>query len=112
MCIRDSVSGVSFDPSNPLILNDVPLSTGSPSKGYTDLGTHTVDLTDTINNLDTLSSKTFYNNEGILPSQYGPYTEYRVPSGSTGSNRQRIVVGYDGTMFYTPDHYNTFIPLN
>jgi filamentous hemagglutinin len=106
------VSGISFDANNPYVLNDVPLSAGSPSKGYADLGTHTVDLTDTVSNLDSLPSKTFYNNEGILPSQYGPYTEYQVPSGSTGSNRQRIVVGNEGTMFYTPDHYNTFIPLN
>ena len=56
---------------------------------------------------------TFYNNPlkqgGYLP-QGVQYREYVVPtSGLLGPGLQRIVVGSDGSWYYTPDHYKTFI---
>ncbi|MEN5182178.1 ribonuclease domain-containing protein, partial [Comamonas testosteroni] len=42
----------------------------------------------------------------------GYYTEYVVPTpGINGPGPQRIVTGQGGEMFYTPDHYGTFIPV-
>ena len=43
----------------------------------------------------------------------GFYKEYVVPTpGVKGPGPQRIVVGNDGKMYYTPDHYDSFIPVN
>ena len=55
----------------------------------------------------------FYNNPykqgGYLP-QGVQYKEYVVPTdGIYGPGIQRIVVGNDGSWYYTPDHYDTFI---
>lgn len=48
-----------------------------------------------------------------LPAQApGYYREYVHPTpGVSGPGPQRVVVGQGGEMFYTPDHYQTFIPL-
>lgn len=58
-------------------------------------------------------STTFGNNEGLLPRQpAGYYTEYVVPTpGVNGVGPQRIVTGQNGEVYYTPDHYKTFIPV-
>ncbi|AXF20261.1 cell surface protein [Burkholderia pyrrocinia] len=58
-------------------------------------------------------STTFSNNEGLLPRQpAGYYTEYVVPTpGVNGVGPQRIVTGQNGEVYYTPDHYKTFIPV-
>lgn len=54
----------------------------------------------------------FYNDparQGYLP-QGIQYKEYVVPTyGIRGPGPQRIVVGADGSWYYTPDHYDTFI---
>ena len=83
--------------------------------------TGTVDLQPT---LDRISSgvrfphrndgTTFYNNQGSLPAQpSGYYREYVHPTpGVSGPGPQRIVAGQAGEMYYTPDHYRTFIPIN
>jgi filamentous hemagglutinin len=43
----------------------------------------------------------------------GFYKEYVVPTpGVKGPGPQRIVAGSDGKMYYTPDHYDSFIPIN
>ncbi|MDX2147681.1 MAG: RHS repeat-associated core domain-containing protein [Planctomycetota bacterium] len=43
----------------------------------------------------------------------GYYTEYVHPTpGVNGPDPQRVVVGRGGEMYYSPDHYGTFIPLN
>jgi filamentous hemagglutinin len=35
-----------------------------------------------------------------------------VPTpGVSGPGPQRIVTGKNGEMYYTPDHYDTFIPI-
>ncbi|WP_407082811.1 ribonuclease domain-containing protein [Pseudomonas germanica] len=40
------------------------------------------------------------------------YTEYVHPTpGIAGPGPQRIVVGKGGEMYYTADHYKTFIPI-
>jgi guanyl-specific ribonuclease Sa len=56
----------------------------------------------------------FKNLEGRLPKQSaGYYTEYVVPTpGNKKAGVQRIVTGKNGEYYYTPDHYQTFIPLN
>lgn len=56
----------------------------------------------------------FGNREGRLPKKpKGWYREYVVPTpGQNGPGPQRIIVGREGEAFYTPDHYETFVPLN
>lgn len=56
----------------------------------------------------------FQNRAGDLPRKpAGYYTEYVHPTpGVSGPGPQRIVVGKGGEMFYTADHYKTFIPIN
>ena len=61
-----------------------------------------------------LPRDTFTNREGLLPSRpAGYYKEYVHPTeGISGPGSQRIVRGAGGEMYYTPDHYKTFVPLN
>ncbi|MFE4111437.1 VENN motif pre-toxin domain-containing protein, partial [Kosakonia sp. YIM B13611] len=53
----------------------------------------------------------YKNKSGSLPEKpAGYYTEYVHPTpGIDGPGPQRIVVGKEGEMYYTPDHYETFI---
>ncbi|MFY3849840.1 hemagglutinin repeat-containing protein, partial [Achromobacter xylosoxidans] len=55
----------------------------------------------------------FRNNGLDLPQKpAGYYTEYVHPTpGISGPGPQRIVVGKGGEMYYTADHYKTFIPI-
>ncbi|MBN3804327.1 ribonuclease [Paraburkholderia sp. Ac-20336] len=48
-----------------------------------------------------------------LPAQApGYYTEYVVTTpGVSGPDPQRIVTGQGGEIYYTPDHYQTFVPV-
>jgi len=56
----------------------------------------------------------FQNREGLLPRQpQGYYREYVHPTpGVNGPGAQRIIQGQNGELYYSPDHYGTFIPLN
>lgn len=56
----------------------------------------------------------FKNKEGLLPSKPdGYYKEYVHPTpGVEGAGKQRIVQGAEGELYYTPDHYQTFVPIN
>lgn len=56
----------------------------------------------------------FQNREGLLPAQSpGYYNEYVVPTPSvSGPGPMRIVTGQGGELYFTPDHYQTFVPLN
>ena len=57
----------------------------------------------------------YQNREGLLPLQpRGYYTEYVHPTPGLGSDAglQRIVRGNGGDMYYSPDHYTTFLPIN
>lgn len=54
---------------------------------------------------------TFQNRERRLPSKpSGYYKEYVHPTPkSSGPGPQRVIVGRDGDVWYTPDHYKTFV---
>jgi len=56
----------------------------------------------------------FGNREGRLPKRPKDwYREYVVPTpGQKGPGPQRIILGREGEAFYTPDHYESFLPLN
>lgn len=53
----------------------------------------------------------FHNRSRSLPIKpSGYYREYVVPTqGVSGPGPQRLVIGKEGEVYYTPDHYNTFI---
>lgn len=53
---------------------------------------------------------TFQNREGRLPRKApGYYEEWVVPTpGESGPGPQRLVVGADGDVWYTHDHYRSF----
>jgi guanyl-specific ribonuclease Sa len=55
----------------------------------------------------------FQNKENILPSADGvTYREYVHPTlGVNGPGAQRIVISSDGHVYYTPDHYKTFLKI-
>ncbi len=55
----------------------------------------------------------FRNREGRLPERpQGYYKEYVHPTrGSSGPGTQRIIQGANGEVYYTPDHYKTFIQI-
>jgi hypothetical protein len=83
--------------------------------------TGTVDLRPTLNRIDNgiphphrNDGSTFRNNEGLLPSQPdGYYTEFVHPTpGINGPGPQRIIQGQGGELYYTSDHYGSFVPLN
>jgi len=52
----------------------------------------------------------FQNREHLLPPQpAGHYREYVHPTpGLRGPGPQRVILGADGEVFYTPDHYASF----
>lgn len=56
---------------------------------------------------------TFFNREGILPSQRrGYYREYTVQTPrSRDRGARRIVAGADGDLYYTDDHYDSFAQI-
>lgn len=57
----------------------------------------------------------FRNAEGRLPSSTDPnyYREYVHPTpGISDAGPQRVVVGRNGETYYSPDHYDTFIPIH
>jgi guanyl-specific ribonuclease Sa len=55
----------------------------------------------------------FKNVEGLLPKQnVGYYREFVHPTpGVNGPGAMRVVTGQNGQMWFTPDHYKTFIPI-
>ena len=56
---------------------------------------------------------TFFNREGFLPFEdEGYYEEYTVETpGSPDRGARRLVVGARGEVFYTADHYASFIEV-
>jgi len=56
----------------------------------------------------------FRNDQGLLPRQpTGYYQEFVQPTpGVGGAGPQRIIQGQGGELYYTPNHYRTFVPLN
>lgn len=77
----------------------------------------TVDVRSTVEGIrpGSLSPRNvFQNREGLLPSKpSGYYEEFVHPTpGINGVGPQRIVRGAGGELYYTPNHYESFIPLN
>lgn len=77
----------------------------------------TVDLTETLDRIDAgrrlrfaNDGSVFQNREGRLPRKpAGHYREFVHPTpGLGGPGPQRVVVGADGEIYYTADHYKTF----
>lgn len=58
-----------------------------------------------------IGGDTFRNSEGILPRTSGvTYTECDIDTnGKSERGSKRIVFGSNGRIFYTADHYNTFV---
>ncbi len=57
----------------------------------------------------------FQNREGLLPDLPSGllYREYTVPTpGSPDRGARRLVVGDDGSVYYTSDHYSSFTRLD
>lgn len=56
---------------------------------------------------------TFQNREGRLPKKAsGYYKEYVHPTpGESGPGPQRIILGKEGEIWYTPDHYKSFVQI-
>ncbi|WP_333903629.1 ribonuclease domain-containing protein, partial [Achromobacter insolitus] len=81
----------------------------------------TVDLGPTLDRIKSGGSYPHRNDGSIFqnrardlpPKPAGYYTEYVHPTpGVSGPGPQRIVVGKGGEMYYTADHYRTFIQIN
>ena len=54
----------------------------------------------------------FSNRQGILPKISGKYIECDINANGTDRGPERIVFSSDGSkIYYTPDHYTTFIEL-
>ncbi|MFN8009048.1 MAG: ribonuclease domain-containing protein [Terriglobia bacterium] len=57
---------------------------------------------------------TFKNREGLLPTKpEGYYREFTVQPGPrvTGRGADRLVVGQEGEVYYTPNHYGSFVRI-
>ena len=56
----------------------------------------------------------FQNRERRIPAKgTGYYKEYVHPTaGESGPGPQRVIIGQQGEVWYTPDHYRTFIRIN
>jgi uncharacterized protein RhaS with RHS repeats len=87
--------------------------TGKPCEG-------TVDLKPTLDRINSgerfphrNDGSVFKNNEKLLPQKAeGYYKEFVQPTpGIKDPGPQLIITGTGGEMYYTPDHYRTFIPL-
>lgn len=88
--------------------------TGAIFKGTTDLGP-TLDRIKTGKKFPHRNDGSIYrNNSKSLPLQRdGYYREYVHPTpGISGPGPQRIIVGEGGELYYTPDHYRSFVPIN
>ena len=92
----------------------------TPTRFVTNAKGVTTDLQPTLNRIATggkfphvRDGSVFRNAEGLLPQQnLGHYLEFVHPTpGIPGPGPMRIVTGQGGYMWFTPDHYRTFIPI-
>lgn len=62
---------------------------------------------------DERDGATFENREDLLPDRpLGYYQEYTVPTpGEDDRGPRRLVVGEDGEVYYTADHYASFVRI-
>jgi len=84
------------------------------------VGTGTIDLQPTLTRIRTGGSfphrndgSIFGNREGRRPSKpRGYYQEYVHPTpGVRGPGPQRVIKGQGGELYYTPDHYRSFVRI-
>jgi hypothetical protein len=58
----------------------------------------------------------FYNREGLLPiKNKGYYEEYEIKTPNwiyNNAGPERIVLGKNGEIYYTSDHYNSFLDIS
>ena len=75
------------------VLDKIEKNNGTPPSGYK-------------------GGKIFQNSDKKLP-EGTTYKEYDVNPNIAGQNRgsERIVIGNDGTVWYTNDHYETFLKM-
>ena len=85
----------------------------STSKGLVDLAPTLERITKGIKYPHKNDGSIFKNAQKLLPSKpAGYYTEYVVPTpGVSHAGLQRIIKGSGGEMYFSPDHYSTFIPI-
>jgi guanyl-specific ribonuclease Sa len=81
------------------------------------VGRGTVDVRATVEGIKSGTTQprgVFQNHEGLLPKQpSGYYQEFVHPTpGVNGVGPQRIIQGQGGELYYTPNHYESFVPLN
>jgi guanyl-specific ribonuclease Sa len=60
------------------------------------------------------TARSFMNRENLLPPRPpGHHREYVDPTeGMAGPGPRRIIIGQDGELYYTKDHYKSFPKLN
>ena len=81
------------------------------------VGTGTIDVRSTIEGIEKgmiPERAVFENKRNDLPVRSpNYYHEFVLPTPAIqGVGPQRIIQGNNGELYYTPDHYKTFIPLN
>ena len=69
---------------------------------------------DRINRGEIKERSVFHNKEGLIPDKGANYYhEFVLPTpGIQGVGPQRIIRGGNGELYYSPDHYKSFLPLN
>ncbi|MCL4141945.1 UNVERIFIED_CONTAM: hypothetical protein GTU68_038488 [Idotea baltica] len=104
---------------------DEPASTVATSQRFSDLPLIAEDLLpiEAIDTLDLIfdggpypfdrDDLIFQNREGLLPDrERGHYREYTVITpGESDRGARRIVAGADGELYYTQDHYESFLEI-
>ncbi|HZN75977.1 MAG TPA: ribonuclease domain-containing protein [Micromonosporaceae bacterium] len=101
-------------PGGPAVVTANTPRSGLPTVGLADLP---VQARETLGLVDrggpfryAKDGTTFQNFEGLLPQRPGGYyREYTVPTPGEGDRgARRLVVGRDGDVYYTDDHYRSF----
>jgi len=106
-------SGPETKPPNGVIVTGVEIVdkfTGKTYTGPVDLGPALERIASGGRAHHLRDGSVYRNISGALPGRpYGYYKEYVVPTpGFKGPGPQRLVIGGEGEIYYTPDHYETF----
>jgi len=109
-------SGQETKPTNGLIVSGLEIVdkfTGKTYTGPVDLGPALERIASGGRHPHLRDGSVYRNISGALPGRpYGYYKEYVVPTpGFKGPGPQRLVIGGGGEIYYTPDHYETFMEI-
>jgi len=109
-------SGPETKPTNGLIVSGLEIVdkfTGKTYTGPVDLGPALERIASGRRYPHLRDGSVFRNMSGALPGRpHGYYKEYVVPTpGFKGPGPQRLVIGGGGEIYYTPDHYETFMEI-